>query len=79
MPDLDMKPDDYRVRGKDGRWFRRDDKRYLIVGLVMSIGLLTWIYLNRDAIEDKGLLVLGAALFGTSAGIFIGNLLKDVY
>jgi hypothetical protein len=80
MPDIDMKPDDYRVRGKDGRWFRRDDKRYLVVGLLMSGLILGAAYWYRNALAVDPTVFFGlTAIGGICAGIFLGNLLKDIY
>lgn len=78
MPDFDLKPDDYKVRGKDGRWFRRDDKRYLLIGLVMCAAALIFVFWNRDGFSPSILFGV-TAVFACCAGIFIGNLLKDVY
>jgi hypothetical protein len=78
MGDLDIKPDQYRFRGADGRMHRRDDKRYLLVGLVMCLVILGYTFVVREEVEATTLfaVVLG---IGVAAGIFIGNLLKDVY
>ena len=79
MPDLELKPDDYKFRGKDGRWHRRDDKRFLFGGLVACLAVLGFIFFKRNEITDSAVLFGGTAMFAAAAGIFLGNLLKDVY
>lgn len=78
MPNMSLGPDDYRFKGNDGRWYRRDDKRFLLFGLVASVAILILIFWVRDELSS-GILFGVSALFAACAGIFLGNLLKDVY
>ena len=80
MPEIDLRPDSYKFRGKDGRWYRRDDPRFLAGGLAVSVVVLGLIYFWRTAFaSDLGVLFGLVAVFASCAGIFLGLLLKDVY
>lgn len=68
MPDLDLKPGDYRVQTKRGGWINRDDFRLIIpyVGVV-GAGFLTFAWWNRDELPLVAL--MGTALV---VGLFFG-------
>jgi hypothetical protein len=78
MPDIELRPDDYKFKGKDGRWKVRDDRRVLLAGLLFALVLLGLIWWNREALSS-GILFGVSAVFAASAGIFFALLTKDIY
>jgi hypothetical protein len=80
MPDLDLKPDDYKVRDpKSGRWFQRDSKPALIVGIAMCLLVLGIIWLRRGEITDLTALIPAVAIMGAGVGFFLARLSKNIH
>lgn len=78
MPDLDLKPDDYRVRDpKNGRWFQRDSRPALIIGIVFGLAFIAFIWWRTP--EPTGTTLLLVALIGVCVGGLVGRLTKDIY
>lgn len=82
MPDLDLGPDDYRVRDpKSGRWFQRDSKPALLGIAAMCFGLIAFIWLVRDQIsaDSNGMLIFVVMMVGGAGGAALALAFKDVY
>lgn len=78
MPDLDLKPDDYRVKGPQGRWFQRDDKRFIAGWLIFDLIMLGVVWWYRDSLSAD-VLFWSAAFLGAMTGIAFALLTKDIY
>jgi hypothetical protein len=76
MPEIELKPDDYRVQTKRGRWLNRDDFRFAFpyAGAICAfwIGFAWW---NRADISPVMLIsVVGGCCF--AFGVLVGAWLK---
>lgn len=75
MPDLQLGPDDYRVRSKSGRWMNRDAAYTLPIAVIMAglwIGFAWW---NRAELGTV-LLVSLVAVPSLALGLILGSWLK---
>lgn len=76
---IDLPPDDYRVRDpKSGRWFQRDDKRFLAGGLIVDLVIIGFIWWNRGEV-DPNTLFWATTVAAAGAGGFFALLTKDIY
>jgi hypothetical protein len=72
MPDLDLPPGDYRERKPKGwrwklPWSHPEDSKIPLVGLLVALGWLVFIFINRNDLTP-GTLYGGVAMFGAIAG-----------
>lgn len=80
MKQIDLEPDGYKFRGKDSRWYRRDDPKTLVTTAIMGCIVLGGIYWYRnDLIANPALLIGVTAIISACIGGAIALLLKDVY
>ena len=76
MPEIDLKPDDYRVQTKRGTWTTRDDFRlaFPYIGLV-GLAFIIFAWWNRAELPLIGLLAtVGVACF--FIGMIFGGWMK---
>lgn len=79
MPDLDLGPNDYKIRDpRTGRWHLPDDPKLARNYLVVLIAVLGFIYLRRDEFGSDVLFGV-AVLFSFCAGGLFAIWLKDRY
>lgn len=79
MPDLELGPNDYKIRDpKTGRWHFTDDRKLARNYLAVLIAVLGFIFLRRDEFGTDVLFGV-AVLFAFCAGIMLAVWLKDRY
>lgn len=79
MPDdLDLGPNNYRIKGPDGRWRLRDDPKLARAAFFVSLAILGFIYWNKDALSAENLF-WGVFIMAGCAGGFFKMWLRDTY
>lgn len=79
MPDIDLGPDDYKIRDpKSGRWHLPDDPKLARNYLVVLIVVLTLIFVTRAEGSRESLFGV-TALFSFCAGIMFALWQKNKY
>jgi hypothetical protein len=81
MPNIDLEPHEYTVRKPRGwrwrlPWSHDDDNKLPVVMLLVMIGGLTWLFLNRNE-ASSDLVTLAAAGLGFVVGIMLMLALRD--
>jgi hypothetical protein len=76
VPDLELGPDDYRVRSKNGRWVPRDDWRLVLFAGIPMLGFwIVWAWWNRAEL-DLVLIVTLVGMCSFGIGCFAGGFFK---
>jgi hypothetical protein len=77
MPDLDLGPNDYKIRDpKSGRWRLPDDPKLARNYLVVLIAVLAFVFVYRQEMTADILFGV-AAMFAFCAGIMLAVWLKN--
>lgn len=75
MPDLELKPDDYRVQTKRGNWLSRDDFRLMLpyVGgvAIAFVGFAWWNRAELPLIAMLATVAVASFVFGAAIGIWL--------
>lgn len=79
MPDIDLGPNDYKIRDpKTGRWHLPDDPKLARNYLVVLVGVMAFIFITRDGYGTDVLFGV-SAMFAFCAGIMFAVWLKNRY
>lgn len=75
MPDVDLKPGDYRVQTKGGRWLSRESTPLLVYGGTACALILGYAWWHKSEVPLM-MLVGTAAGCGLAFGLILGAWLK---
>lgn len=76
MPEMDLKPDDYRVQTRSGRWLARDDWRVAMpYAVIVALGFIVFAWWHRAELP-LALLVGTIGVASLLLGIAIGAWLR---
>jgi hypothetical protein len=74
LPDLQLGPDDYKVRTKRGNWVRRDAAYMIPIAAVMCGGIIGYVWWHRDEMSLAvlfGFAIVMAVAFGMILGAWL--------
>jgi hypothetical protein len=71
VPEIELEPREFRRVIKYNPWM-------MVLGMVCPAGVLLWLGLHLDTIDNKLAIFSVAAMMGVAIGIFFALLTKDV-
>jgi hypothetical protein len=75
MPEIELKPDDYRVRARSGRWMNRDDWRITMpYAAIVAVGFIVFAWWHRDELSLAilfGATIVPSLLLGVAIGAWL--------
>lgn len=75
MPEIDLKPDDYRVQTRNGNWQSREKLIPTILGSCIGISLVVFVWWNRAEIALASMFGL-ACMMSFAIGLMVAGWAK---